>query len=84
MMPTMNVPLELTPHPAHKGHLCGQFSGAYAGAQGHIILHAPHAPSVEAAVVDGHFSVPQPRPGFYWLVLRTSAGLAQFGPVKID
>ena len=79
--PSMMTPLELTPH---QDHLQGQFSGPYADAQGYIILHAPHAPSVEAAVKDGRFSVPQPQPGFYWVVLRTSTGLAQFGPLKID
>lgn len=85
MMPNMtNTPLELTPHPAYQGHLRGQFSGMYADAQGHVILHAPHAPSVEATVKDGHFSVPQPQSGFYWLILRTNTGLAQFGPLKID
>ncbi len=77
----MTSPLELTPH---QDRLQGQFTGVYADAQGYIILHAPHAPTVEAAVKDGQFSVPQPRPGFYWVVLRTKSGLTQFGPLKID
>ena len=73
-------PLELT-HP--QGQLLGQFTGVYAASQGHVVLHAPHVRSVEAAVRDGQFSVPQPQPGFYWLVLRTDTGLAQFGPLEI-
>lgn len=77
----MDSPLQLI---SHEGMLRGQFSGAYATSKGTVVLHAPKAATVEATVTDGHFSVAQPQPGFYWLVLRTNVSLAQFGPVEIE
>ena len=80
-MKMMTIPLELT---TQADTLHGQFLEAYGAAEGRVVLHAPHTRSAEATVTGGRFSLPQPQPGFYWLVLRTSAGLAQFGPLKID
>ncbi len=77
----MDSPLQLT---SHQGVLQGQFSGTYAASNGTVVLHAPKAATVEATVTDGHFRVAQPKPGFYWLILRTNASLAQFGPVEIE
>lgn len=77
----MDSPLQLG---SHEGVLQGQFSGAYAASNGTVVFHAPKAATVEATVTDGHFRVAQPKPGFYWLILRTNVSLAQFGPVEIE
>ena len=77
----MTSPFELT---YDQGLLLGQFTGAYADAHGHVILHAAHAGSLEAAVTGGQFKLPRPQPGVYWLVLRTSGELLQFGPIEIE